>query len=104
LNKKELEIAEKKAKAKYLESFAKDLENRPLIIEEFDEDIWCPIECFYGDNFITEFFCVSSLALTLKECYLQPFRRFWGQNKDGRSAIIPHNFEELIHIEIINFL
>ena len=41
LNKKELEIAEKKAKAKYLESFAKDLENRPLIIEEFDEDIWC---------------------------------------------------------------
>ncbi|NMA59703.1 MAG: hypothetical protein GX959_03845 [Clostridiales bacterium] len=41
LNKKELEIVEKKAKAKYLESFAKDLENRPLIIEEFDEDIWC---------------------------------------------------------------
>jgi len=39
LNKKELEIAEKKGKGKYIESFVKDLENRPLIIEEVDEDI-----------------------------------------------------------------
>lgn len=40
LNNKELEIAEKKAKAKYLDAFIKELEERPLIVEEFDEDIW----------------------------------------------------------------
>ncbi len=33
-------IQEKNAKAKYMKAFVKDLENRPLILEEWDEGIW----------------------------------------------------------------
>jgi regulator of replication initiation timing len=35
-----LEIEKKNAQAKYLQAFIDDLENRPNILEAYDEDIW----------------------------------------------------------------
>lgn len=41
IEKNEIEISKKNAKAKYLEAFIKELDDRPLVLAEFDEDIWC---------------------------------------------------------------
>ena len=35
-----LEIEKKKVQAKYLQAFIDDLENRPNVLEAYDEDIW----------------------------------------------------------------
>lgn len=40
INELQLEIARKKSQAKFLQEFINDLERRPSIIEEWDEDIW----------------------------------------------------------------
>lgn len=41
IEKNEIEISKKNAKAKYLEAFIKELDDRPLVLTEFDEDVWC---------------------------------------------------------------
>lgn len=38
---KQDEMAFKKAKAKNMEAFIKDMEQRPAVLERWDEDIWC---------------------------------------------------------------
>lgn len=35
------ELTYKKAKAKSMEAFIADLEKRPMVLEHFDDDIWC---------------------------------------------------------------
>jgi len=37
----ETEISNRKAKAKYMDSFINDLATRPLVLEDWDDDVWC---------------------------------------------------------------
>lgn len=37
----ETEISNRKAKTKYMDSFINDLATRPLVLENWEDDVWC---------------------------------------------------------------